>query len=148
MGYVPGDCPGGEEDEENDENAVVSATAHPMEFVARKWLNAADYKTHGKNHHCPQAVAIAMAESSGDCKITSSAGDRGLWQINRAAHPDVSDTCAYDCICNAQAAFKISGGGQDWTPWVTWNNGAYKKYHDAATTACKSQEMALQAEVT
>jgi hypothetical protein len=81
------------------------------------------------------AVAIGLAESScnpsaqGDNGPTSGCGsgsvDRGLWQINNCYHSEVSDSCAYQVQCNADAAFNISAKGYDWTPWSTYNSGAF-----------------------
>jgi uncharacterized protein YraI len=91
------------------------------------------------------AVAVAMAESS--CNPSASAGnpagsgcpygsiDRGLWQINSCWHPEVSDACAYNAQCNANAAYTISYSGTYWTPWSTYNNGAYAAYLSAAQAA-------------
>lgn len=85
------------------------------------------------------AVAIAMAESS--CSYTATnhdsngSQDRGLWQINNAAWPGISNTCAYQMQCNANAAFTISGGGTHWTPWATYTNGAWQRYISAAISS-------------
>jgi len=93
--------------------------------------------------NCHHAVAVALAESGGDCKAkgyNSDSVDRGLWQINSKWHSEVSDSCAYDCICNAEHAVKISSKGTDWTPWSTWNNGAYKAHMSTAEAACKAYD--------
>lgn len=78
------------------------------------------------------ALAIALAESRGDPKATGKnkdgSLDRGFWQINNKWHPDVTDDMAYDPMQNAQAAFRISGGGTNWKPWTTYKTGAYKQY--------------------
>jgi hypothetical protein len=79
------------------------------------------------------AAAIAMAESSGDPKAVGlnrrpRSRDRGLFQINDRWHPEVSDRCAFDARCNAEAAHDISRGGRDWGQWSTWHNGAYKEF--------------------
>jgi hypothetical protein len=94
------------------------------------------------------AGAIAMAESSLDPSETSTNGptsgcpsgstDRGLWQINSCYHSDVSDTCAFDPSCNAQAMASISSNGTDWSPWSTYTSGAYTKYMSEAQTAEES----------
>lgn len=91
------------------------------------------------------AVAVAMAESSCNPSAVGTNGptagcpngsrDRGLWQINHCYHPDVSDTCAFDAQCNANAAYRISSGGSNWQPWSTYNNGAYRNYLSAAQAA-------------
>jgi hypothetical protein len=79
------------------------------------------------------AAAIAMAESSGDTQAVGHnrkprSTDRGLFQINSRWHFEVSDRCAFDARCNAEAALRISEGGRDWHQWSTWHNGAYKAY--------------------
>ena len=91
------------------------------------------------------AVAIAWAESG---LRTDAIGynrdpdthqvlsrDRGLWQINDYWHPDVSDACAFDRYCNAQAMYRISSNGTNWHPWSTYENGAYRQYFAAAMIA-------------
>jgi hypothetical protein len=71
------------------------------------------------------AVAIGLAESScnPDASYTNPGGcvDRGLWQIDSCAWPNVSNDCAYQVQCNADAAFNISDGGYDWCPWSTYS---------------------------
>jgi hypothetical protein len=80
------------------------------------------------------AVAIALAESGCNPNVPDNfngptAGcpngsyDRGLWQINDCYHAEVSDACAHDPQCNANAAYRISSGGTDWTQWATYGNG-------------------------
>src|SRR5260370_22177492 len=91
------------------------------------------------------AVAIAWAESGLRTDATGynydpvthsiSSRDRGLWQINDYWHPDVSDACAYDAACNAQAMARISSHGSNWGPWSTFNNGAYRNYLTMAQLA-------------
>ncbi|HEV7978603.1 FG-GAP-like repeat-containing protein [Amycolatopsis sp.] len=85
------------------------------------------------------AVAVAMAESRCDPAARGvnpgHSIDRGLWQINDYYHPDVSDTCAYNAQCNANAAFRISDGGTDWSPWSTYKSGSYKKFLTQARAA-------------
>jgi Lysozyme like domain/Repeat of unknown function (DUF346) len=91
------------------------------------------------------AVAVALAESGcnpsarGVNPPTSGCPngsvDRGLWQINNCYHAEVSDACAYDAQCNANAAYRISSGGTNWTPWSTYNSGAYLSYLAQAQAA-------------
>lgn len=54
--------------------------------------------------------------------------DRGPWQINDRAHPDVDDACAFNLDCAAAAAFRISSSGNSFQPWTTWVSGAYKQH--------------------
>jgi hypothetical protein len=37
----------------------------------------------------------------------------------------------------ARAAYRISAGGSDWTPWTTYNNGAYRAYMAQALAAVR-----------
>ena len=71
------------------------------------------------------AVAIALAESSCSpgATYTNPDGcvDRGLWQIDSCAWPNVSNACAYQIQCNADAARNISAKGTDWCPWSTYS---------------------------
>ena len=84
------------------------------------------------------SVAVAEAESAGwtharlintDCSV-----DRGLWQINSYWHGEVSDGCAFDPTCNAQATHTIWANG-GWTQWTTYNNGAYQSHLSEAQAA-------------
>merc|ERR1712070_1036762 len=81
------------------------------------------------------------AESGGNCGArhvngdSHSSVDRGLWQINDYWHPECSNSCAYDCSCNAGCAvsfWKSSG----WSAWATWKAGAHQKYMNDAAVAC------------
>lgn len=82
------------------------------------------------------AVRIAQAESGGathgpDGYNPTGAGagsyDRGVLQINDKFWPQYSSSdpgsCAYDPLCAFKAAFVISKGGTDFTPWSTFNAG-------------------------
>lgn len=81
------------------------------------------------------AVAVALAESSGDPSAVSPTGDYGLWQINLASHPDVPRSCALDPACCAGAAYRISSGGTDWQPWATYTSGRYRQFLNQAQAA-------------
>jgi hypothetical protein len=85
------------------------------------------------------SVAVALAESSGWTRAvlinTDCSRDRGLWQINSYWHSEVSDAVAFDPVPAARAAFTISSGGGDWSPWVTYTNGAYAQYMARAQAA-------------
>lgn len=90
------------------------------------------------------AGAVAMAESSGnpnalgDTTIGSGTGSFGLWQINADAHPEYGPNFAqlYNPATNAAAAYAIySAAGNRFTPWSTFNNGAYVAYLSQAQGA-------------
>jgi hypothetical protein len=71
------------------------------------------------------AAEIAMAESSGrqyaSLYNTNGTTDRGYFQIN-SVHGALS---TFDAHGNARSAVIISRDGADWTPWTTYNTGAY-----------------------
>lgn len=84
------------------------------------------------------AVAIAMAESSGNAQAKNNSSNcYGLFQINMsgAMGPDrmrdyhlnsVDDL--YNPLTNAKIAYAMSQGGKDWTPWQSYTTGVYQKY--------------------
>lgn len=82
----------------------------------------------GSSQAAPIAAAIAMAESGGNSTATdddsNGSVDRGLWQIN-SVHGAQS---TYDVMGNARAAIAISNNGQNWSPWTTYTNGAYRQF--------------------
>lgn len=79
----------------------------------------------GNPAQAQMAASIAMAESSGHPDATDNntngTTDRGYWQIN-SIHGAQS---TYDPQGNARAAVQISGNGTNWSPWVTYQTGAY-----------------------
>jgi hypothetical protein len=89
------------------------------------------------DEHAVIATAIAYAESSFDIHAinynTNDTYDYGLWQIN-TVH-GLSESYLFNSTNNATAMYDISGGGQDWTPWATYNSGAYEQYTQDAWDA-------------
>jgi hypothetical protein len=86
------------------------------------------------------AVEVGMAESGCVASKTSPPNsdgtvDRGLWQINSVAHREVSNSCAYDAQCNADAAYQISSGGSSWSQWSTYNDGSYRNFATVSQAA-------------
>lgn len=73
--------------------------------------------------------AIALAESSGrtDAVNQNSDGstDKGEWQINTVHDDKLPGADRFDPNVNAQLMAMISSNGTDWSPWSTYNNGAY-----------------------
>jgi hypothetical protein len=63
---------------------------------------------------------IVSHESRHHPEATGDGGDsRGLWQINKTWHPEVSDTCAYDVTCSTNWSLnRIRNGYVD--EWSTW----------------------------
>lgn len=75
------------------------------------------------------AAAIAMAESGGDPTAIGDKGTSfGLWQVHTPAWPQFDQNSLLDPTYNAKAALVISQGGSVWTPWSTFNSGAYLQY--------------------
>jgi hypothetical protein len=72
------------------------------------------------------AAEVARAESGGRQYATDNDSngtvDRGYWQIN-SVHGALS---TYDPAGNARAAVQLSSDGADWSPWVTYQTGAYQ----------------------
>lgn len=77
------------------------------------------------------AAAVLLAESGGRTDAinvnTDGSRDRGPWQINDRAHPDVPDSCAFDSVCSTDAALRIyKAAGNSFKPWVAFTSGSYK----------------------
>lgn len=89
----------------------------------RLWIKAG-----GDPKEAGRAGAVSLAESGGSDKATNNntngTKDRGRWQIN-SIHGALS---THDPIGNARAAVKLSKNGRDWSPWVAYNTGAYRKF--------------------
>jgi hypothetical protein len=75
-------------------------------------------KTAGVNPRI--AEWIVSHESRHHPEATGDGGEsRGLWQINKAWHPEVSDACAYDVTCSTNWSLeRIRAGYLD--EWSTW----------------------------
>jgi len=115
--------------------------------AAAGWANNGNY---GGN--LVTATAVCVAESGGNatiyyCDGTGTVGtyppvtcpggsyDRGLWQINSKAWPKVTDACAFQPACNANAAYAISAQGATFSPWAVYDGTGYTRYLAAAQTA-------------
>ena len=87
------------------------------------------------------AFSIILAESGGKPAATNTAGntppstDRGLWQINWYWHSEVSDAVAFDPVLSTKAAFTISNGGTNYSPWSAYKAGTYKQFLPRAQAA-------------
>jgi cell wall-associated NlpC family hydrolase len=67
-------------------------------------------------------TAVALAESGGrtDANLVNDLEDsKGLWQINSRVHPQFAGWNLNDPEQNARAAFQLSHGGDDISPWTT-----------------------------
>jgi len=75
-------------------------------------------KTRGVN---PQVAEWIVTHESRDYpEATGDGGEsRGLWQINKTWHPEVSDACAYNVTCSTDWSLgRIRAGHVD--EWSTW----------------------------
>ncbi len=86
-------------------------------------------------------TAVSLAESGGSSRAHNPTGEdsRGLWQINARAHPDLAQRYdLFDPAQNARAAFEVSRGGTDISPWTVAHGGAsarYLRHREAAQAA-------------
>jgi Lysozyme like domain/NlpC/P60 family/Bacterial TSP3 repeat len=86
-------------------------------------------------------TAIALAESRGNLSAHNSSGEdsRGLWQINLDAHRSwAGDMDLTDPVQNALAAYRVSRGGTDISPWTVTHGGTgarYLQFQDEAHAA-------------
>ena len=76
------------------------------------------------------AVAVCIAESNGYTEAThvnaDGSTDRGLWQINNKAHPEMTDADCFDPVKATAYARKVyEGRSNTFTAWAAFNNGAY-----------------------
>ena len=118
-------------------------------------LTPAGIATLALEHGCavnvaPVATAIAMAESGGspgaqgDVTLMTPVWDwsAGLWQI-RGLRSERNTGSLRDSIANQNAAknaaamYVISSGCTNWTPWSTYNNGAYLRFMGIAEQAVR-----------
>jgi Lysozyme like domain len=83
------------------------------------------------------AVAVALAESSGNARIYSpepqagtpqGKGSYGLWQIYLQAHPEFAGQDLYDPQTNAAAAFSVYSSAGGFSPWSAYKSGRYQAY--------------------
>jgi hypothetical protein len=98
--------------------AKVRATStRRAQLEARAYVQSAS-KSAGVNPRV--AEWIVSHESRHHPEATGDGGEsRGLWQINKAWHPEVSDTCAYDVTCSTDWSLeRIRAGYVD--EWSTW----------------------------
>lgn len=77
------------------------------------------------------AISVCIAESNGYEKRQNvnpdGSIDRGIWQINDKAFPNVSDAVAYDAVKATRFARQIYVGRNNmFTAWSAFNNGQYK----------------------
>lgn len=98
-------------------------------------------------------TAIALAESCGDSQFHATVGEdsRGLWRVNTVTYAELAERCdLYDPGQNARAAFVMSRGGLDLSPWPAAQGGAaarYLSYQDEARAAAAAYGDGISHEV-
>lgn len=118
-------------------------------------LTPAGIATLALEHGCnpaaaPTATAIAMAESGGSPAAQGDIGlmtdvwdwSAGLWQVrglrDERGTGELRDSIAnQNADTNAAAMYVISSGCTDWTPWSTYNTGAYLQFLSIAEQAVR-----------
>jgi hypothetical protein len=89
------------------------------------------------------AIAVADAESTFQLDATNADAngtvDRGLWQINSVHSEYNAQQLLSSASYNATAAHNIFTAASGWTPWSTFNNGAFSNatYLQTARTAAQ-----------
>jgi Lysozyme like domain len=98
------------------------------------WINAG-----GSKSLAPLAAAIAMAESGG-CSAAVNPTDNngtqtswGLWQISNGTHSQPVPGILSPATNAQQAVAKYTAAG-GFSPWGTYDSGAYKAYYSGSTT--------------
>lgn len=98
----------------------------------------------------PTALAIAMAESglnpTATHKNTNGSTDYGLFQVNSIHNPTQAEKT--EPVANAKKAYSIyAAAGNKWTPWATFNSGAYKSHLAAANAVITGTGKQIQENV-
>ena len=99
-------------------SALLKMTSSRQERLRVRAYVEGAAKTRGVN---PQVADWIVAhESQHHPEATGDGGEsRGLWQINKAWHPEVSDACAYNAACSTDWSLeRIRAGHVD--EWSTW----------------------------
>jgi len=99
-------------------SALLRMASNPHgRLMVRAYVEGAA-KTRGVNPRV--AEWIVTHESQHRPEATGDGGEsRGLWQINKAWHPEVSDACAYSVACSTKWSLdRIRAGHVD--EWSTW----------------------------
>ena len=97
-------------------------------------------KAGGPKELAPVAAAIGEAESGGNTDAINphDNGGRqssfGVWQISNGTHTPPSANWADPATNASLAVGKFKGAGNSFSPWGTYDTGAYKAYMNGSTT--------------
>lgn len=99
------------------------------------WIRAG-----GPAGQAPTAAAIALAESGGQPGATNPTDNNGtqtswgLWQISNGTHSAPSPKWSVPGVNARLAVAKWRAAGRSFSPWGTFNSGAYKKFMNNGTS--------------
>jgi hypothetical protein len=99
-------------------SAALKVTSNPRERLRIRAYVEGAAKTRGVNPLV--AEWIVTHESRHHPEATGDGGEsRGLWQINKAWHPEVSDACAYNVTCSTDWSLERIRAGhvEEWSTW-------------------------------
>lgn len=97
-------------------------------------------KAGGPKELAPVAAAIGEAESGGNTDAINPNDNHGtqssfgVWQISNGTHTPPSANWADPATNASLAVAKFKGAGNNFSPWGTYDSGAYKAYMNGATT--------------
>lgn len=112
-------------------------TSGPLTYAQLEglWIRAG-----GPVAQAPTAAAIAQAESGGQAGDTNPSDNHGtqtswgLWQISNGTHSAPSPQWNVPIVNARLAVAKYKGAGNSFSPWGTFNSGAYRKFMSNGTT--------------
>ena len=92
-----------------------------------------------RNYGLINGFALCLAENGKRDPLavytnTDGSVDRGPWQINNRAHPEVTDAMAFSLTRSCVEAYRISQQGSNYRPWAAWNNGNWERNVEWANT--------------
>lgn len=114
-------------------------TIYSYAQLEQLWINAGGPKT-----LAPLAAAIAEAESGGNSQAVNpydnggSQTSWGLWQISNGTHAQPVPNILNPAVNAQQAVSKYRGAGNSFSPWGTYDSGAYKQFMNGSTTPDKN----------
>ena len=114
-------------------------TIYSYAQLEQLWINAG-----GPKMLAPLAAAIGEAESGGNSQAVNpydNGGTQtswGLWQISNGTHQPPVPNILNPAVNAQQAVGKWRGAGNSFSPWGTYDSGAYKQFMNGSTTPDKN----------
>jgi Lysozyme like domain len=92
-------------------------TSNPQRQRIQAYVEGAA-KTRGVNPEVAEWIVAHESDHHPEA-IGDGGTSRGLWQINKAWHPEVSDDCAYNVTCSTDWSLERIRAGHvdDWNTW-------------------------------